>query len=352
VASERPISIDPEVEEILRLIGADRGSALLRVPRPQNIRGLLERTPRVSVGAAMLTVAERHLLQVHRNEVARLLVEAGKTLLIDGPRRRVKVSPYQTARREHLRLEPGDLARQMQKIRPSRTIEDNLDHPWKLLEECVRHPFGLAPTVTQLAEASLRLQPSDEARIEAGLDLIHLGAPEASVRILHDVLQAPASASIWASAENNLGVAFAYLGEMEKAHHHHVSACEVGEDVLEPWMNRLIFAIQLGLVDDARLAAESIDSLASETHPLVVSVAKRQEVDRLSGVWFPTGVSHESIRQLESRLGPASRRIIAGFGPVTSSGAIITKSNKFPMTHKGTGTLPKRVSTRPYRLVS
>lgn len=352
MASPKPFSIDPEVEEILLRIGADPGSALLRVPRPRDIRGLLERRQGVSAGAEMLTVAERHLLQVHRNEVARLLVEASRMKLIDGPGRRVLVSPFQTASREHFRWNPTDLARHMDEIRSNRAIQDKTGHPWILLERCVRDPFGDSPTVTQLAEASLRLQPSDEARIQAGLDLIHLGAPEASIRILNDVLQAPASETIRSSAENNLGVAYSFLGEMQKAHQHHVAACDVGEDSLEPWMNRLVFAIQLGLVDDARIAAESIDSLALESHPAIDMSAKNLEAERLAGVWSPTSQSHASIRKLESRLGPAACKIIASFGPVASTGTVITKSDKFPRSGTGTGILPKRLSTRPYRLVS
>jgi len=76
VRAAEPLGFDPELEGLLRELAADPRSQLLRSTRPRTAAGLLERAGAVSPSRAGLTAAERHLLEVHRDELADVLRRA------------------------------------------------------------------------------------------------------------------------------------------------------------------------------------------------------------------------------------------------------------------------------------
>ena len=211
MADSAYITLDPEFEEILAKVAADPESALLRVPRPQRIRGLFERE-KVSEGASILSRAEKHLLQAYRSDVAGLLRDVCRMKLLDGPRSRPHVSPYKTADREHERLNPSGLAERFRREQIEAREIEGVAPAWSLLERCVGEPFGDEPTVSQLAEASIRLEPSDAARVLAAVDLIQRGAPRAALEVLHRVVAGFPEREILLHAWNDLGMSYSFTG--------------------------------------------------------------------------------------------------------------------------------------------
>jgi hypothetical protein len=207
MASSEDVHLDPQVEEVLRRVATEPGSALLRVPRPSSIKGFFDRQHAVGIAASGLSSAERQLVQAHRSDVARLLREACRMKLLSGPEGPVNVSPFRSIQEPHVRLDPEALAREARRQASADKSLTDMDPCWSLIEACVRDPRGGSPSVLQLAEASLRLEPTDEARIMAALELTQHGSPESATRILHHMLSAPLPVSIEVSAWNNLGMA-------------------------------------------------------------------------------------------------------------------------------------------------
>lgn len=75
----QPPLLDPEVEALLAEIARDPRSSLLRAPRARNLPELFRPPDLVRPSATFLTRAERHLLAVHREEVA-FLLETGVSI--------------------------------------------------------------------------------------------------------------------------------------------------------------------------------------------------------------------------------------------------------------------------------
>lgn len=65
--------LEPELEELLQSIASDPRSSLLKVDRPAIARGPFDQDLMVRPSATGLTAAERHLLRVHRSELAQWL---------------------------------------------------------------------------------------------------------------------------------------------------------------------------------------------------------------------------------------------------------------------------------------
>jgi len=307
------ITIDPEVEEILRTIAADPGSSLLRVPRPQRVMAFFDRGRGVSSVAAGLTSAERHLVRSYRSDVAWLLRESCRMKLIDGPKGQLHISPFRSAREEHRRWKPEVLSARIRENRLEKCIQAELDSGWRLLDHCVEAPYGDTPSVTQLAEASLRLEATDEARIMAALDLTTGGAPKAGIRILAHVLEEPSANSVAICARGNIGMAHSFLGEIPLALKHYSAACSLGGECINQSMNRLFFGIQLGNIEEARAASLMMEAAASESLAAVALFADNRGILRLRGTWTPSSESREAVRRLGRYFGPASRRIARVF---------------------------------------
>jgi hypothetical protein len=147
----------------------------------------------------------------------------------------------------------------------------------------------------------------------AALDMTMRGAPEGAIRILRQLLMAPVSGAIAASAWNNIGMAYSFLGEMVKAHECYAMACQADESRLEPWLNRVVQGIQLGMTKDACESGKMIDRFPSSHHCIVnmFSAAKRRQQE--NGEWQPSQSSRSVIRLLETSCGPAMRRMISVF---------------------------------------
>ena len=306
------LTLDPEFEAILAKVAADPDSALLRVPRPQRIVSLFEREPARET-ESRFSVAERHLLHAYRSEVAGLLRDVCRMKLIEEPRSREHVSPYKPEQGRNDCRDIQDLAARVHRGRKASENTLELEPAWALVEKCVGGVSTDEPTVSQLAQASLRLEPCDEARIFAAVDLMIRNAPRTAVQILRRVISEYPTADIQLHAWNNLGAAHSFAGELAKAHECYLLACSIQEERVEPWMNRLVFGIQLGLVDDACEASRAIDGLIAADHPLLLAFARSQASSRSRGAWKPSRQSGDTLSGLESRIGPSARRIALVF---------------------------------------
>ena len=147
----------------------------------------------------------------------------------------------------------------------------------------------------------------------AALGLIRGGAPSAGIRLLQYILDPPCSPLMEIGARNNLGMAYSFMGEMREALACYTAACTSTQDRLEPWMNRFVQAVQLGVHSDARIACSEIELLAVQAFPQVEWFASVKTTLRERGDWTPSGESSNCLHALGSLMGPAVRRIADAF---------------------------------------
>ena len=301
------VTFDPEIEEILRKVASDPDSALLRVPRPQRIRGLFERTEPASAWSSSWSRQERQLLQVYRAEVAALLRDACRIKLFDPSRSPWHASPYKTPQQD--RSNAAELARTVASVQGDAPAGEDLSTARALIEKCVAEPRGAEPTVAELAEASLRLEPRDESRVMAALDYIQREMPRTAIRILGRVIAELPRPDVLATAWNNLGMARSLMKDLARAHQAHVEACNLVTDRADSLMNRLMLGIQLGLTEDVHCAAKDLDDLVSENHPLIGWYCAEMSEQRRKGIWLPSEESLQIRSKSPISSGSASRRI-------------------------------------------
>lgn len=300
---------DPEFEALLREAAADPRSSLLRVKRPQVLKGLYERESPVGPMTAGLTAVEREIVRVHRCEVARLLREACKVKLIEGPTSKHFVNPYSTAEDRLQVPEKDDWVRSVHDAEIHRGGKEDLDREFDLLGLCVANRLGATPSPVQLAAASYRLQPTNEARILAAMDLAQTSGPRTALRTLQEVLRNQPSMSEVGSAWDNIGFSWERAGDQQRAHDSFEEGCRAIPERASTQLNRLILALQVGNKPSAEDAARRLDDLVSSDQPWVNWFVDSAVVRRQGGEWTPTPVGRKLALALESQMGAVGRRI-------------------------------------------
>lgn len=303
------ITLDPELEAILREVAADPDSPLLRVTRPQRIRGLFERGGKVSERSALLGKAERHLVQVYRDEVAWLLRQAALVKLLEGPRGRLYASRYCRGGGEYPLLKPREFRDRAQETAAARSVLDDGSSLLELINLCADDPLGEEPTAADLAAASLRLQPTDEARVLAGIDFAHRDSPWTALRVMGDVLASDPLPGVAASVWSCIGFVYSRWHEYGRSRRAYAKHCSLDPEGIPAWMFRLCMSLQTGDTSEALQSAQSINDLAPRgrlhVDRFVRSLAKR----RRSGEWTPTTDALRLVPIIRDRIGDAAGRI-------------------------------------------
>jgi hypothetical protein len=200
-----PMLFEPEIEGLLREIAADPRSTLLRVDRPAVVRGLFDRGLPIRAHATGLTSAERHLLQVHRAELAFMLRQACVSKLYAHPEAKFRlirnVAPgvrVEAPPPSHWRRNLGH------ELRIARA--DGIEFEGiELLQSCVAADGFARASVAQLAAASIRLEPTDQARIYSAVALMFDGDDRTAVDVFHRVIDATSSRRMQACAWTEIG---------------------------------------------------------------------------------------------------------------------------------------------------
>ncbi len=240
------ITLQPEVEEILRELAKRPGSALLRVPRKDVARTVLERDTLVHARSAGLSAAERHLVQVHREEVAFALRQAAYARLTTGESTRGFVADRAFAPLRVAVPSVGTVrASASDALASSRELGSDND-VMNLLEGCVSPIVGDWPSSGQLAGAAHRLVPSNSSRIYMSLDLRGAGQCRAALLALEGVLAGGGSVHHLAVAWTNAGDLLFNLGRYREAWIAADRACTVEEGWLVAQGNRALSALLIG----------------------------------------------------------------------------------------------------------
>jgi hypothetical protein len=304
------LAFDPELEGLLREIAADPGSRLLRMPRPTRPRGLLAIPEPVTRARAGLSVAERHLIEVHRDELADLLRRACLIRFFSDPQRKMYLNRSKTAN-EVMRLESPEgwrtVARPvLSNARASYPTLSGLD----LIEACLRPGFGYGITITELARTSQVLQPTSIAEDYVGLDQVLSGHRGIGERILWQLIATAPPSYILSCAFETLGLSAGIDLNEVIALKHYRKAAVVSPERTNPLMSWLYFATRLEDRAEATKASAHLEAMGPIPHEVVSSFVSAHEEQDRSGAAKSTSGARELAEELRSIVGDTSRRVL------------------------------------------
>ncbi|MFT5048987.1 MAG: hypothetical protein ACI8QZ_000376 [Chlamydiales bacterium] len=298
--------IDPEISGLMREILSNPKAKLFNTPSPKQLPGVTGMMTPVGLHQAGLVPAERHLLQVYRQEVAWLLRQAALTRLYEDPKKGRLLRKSITVDRTLELLDTREIGQRLQTARNASDGANIPDEEWDVFQ-LATSPNGTPADVARLCQASLRLAPSDEVRIYLGVDMGMRAQTESAVSLLEDVVQSASSDLIASYAWQNIGMLKAEAGQPEEAFIAYISATSTPEIRPVPAIASLHFAVRSESPSRILWAAALIDQFLEPTHTAIVEHCSS-----------PTSRALETsgMRILEGllgRLGPTSRRVTDAF---------------------------------------
>lgn len=295
--------LDPDLEGVLHDL-AKRGSSTLLAVRPDQIaRSLYGGWEALSAGSPGLNSVERHLLEVHRDEMAWLLREA----YVRGF--------YADEERAWQVRYGGTLA-------PTTDLEDALDgldavsHRDPDAARCVQLIRGGAPGLA-LLEASMRFESADNTLVFMANDHVAHGKMRVAEAVARRVIERRPSALHLALARHARGVALSSLELAEDAARELMQAerllgrCTVaGLGVELPLCVQLTVSMQLGQVEQLERAARAIGELDETADPMIRDTSAKWRS-------MPGGTAEQSVRiarreimAVQDRIDPISAELI------------------------------------------
>lgn len=303
--ADSPFALDPEVEALLREVAQDPHSTLLRVERPKAIRGLLEREPVVGVATAGLTLAERHLVQTKRAEVAYSLRVLSANILAADPRTSGTLSLHGVTgvfdQNEHssgMRATLSSVLIDLERMNPVDA------RPLKLHRD-----METWPSVLRLSAVAQRLDPTDNARIHAANWLSLEGQYRSEIAILSSILHYPTTRHIRSRAQSNIGFALHRIGQQQRSLAFYRGAHRSDPAHFAAAGSRLIVAAQIGSQKDLVDAAARLDEQWTADSLEVQWLRQAQLARRSDPLTHLSHQGRELLARTRDLLGSTSRSL-------------------------------------------
>lgn len=302
-----PTFLDLEVEALLLEVLRDPSSKLLRSSPRQRSLAWLEPDPRVSSSAAGLTLAERQLLQNHREEVAWLLRQLafeqsledrllGSLISLDlpGGKRVAHIG-------RHELLERGLRAgRELSSYAPSDAGAADAALELEVLHRSIPEPLSLLL-------ASMRLVPSPVTRIDMAYVSLRRGRDDLAMQIAERVAQDADELGTWVPARSLQAVVHARRGQLEDARRVFAENAEIAPGWPGETLSWYTSSIQVGDLESALSAAAIIDDQWEFTDSVINTWIGSVLQQRRSGAWSATPDATALIPELLGRVGVTSR---------------------------------------------
>ncbi len=310
--SPEPITLDPEVEDILRELASRPGSALLTVPRRMAERTVLERAALAHARSALLSAAERHLVSAHREQLAFVLRQAAYRKLNEcEPTSLYAIDRADPRLAGHIPSSRTVRAAASDSLRRDRGHGEGVD-ALELLERCIAtEPNGWV-SVSQLAAASHRLVPTDAARIYVGADLVAAGSAVTAIGVYTEVARCPRDSDTGTAALCSLSFALRLAGRHEESLRAAVSAARRDPMNLMAQVNRMWRALELGNAQEAHEACARIDALLSTDPDRADALVAWTIAGRRSRGLAPAVIARSFTAAKLAALGPLAGRLIHG----------------------------------------
>lgn len=300
-------TLDPEVEAVLREVAADQHSALLRVPR-DTVRPTLLDEPTRDRQLKGLSSAEKQLLTVHRGELAWLLRQMCLSQLFAKSPAKLVVSRYKSISEKCKVWDQSQLADRVR----SETIFGNHSPNHgaiELLSRSLRLASGQSPSISELIAVAMSLEPTNQARLIAAIDLALRGNQYSAIRVARSVLNKNPAQEHAVRAWECIGFALSKLARYTQAYKAYDRACAIGNQYLEARMNRFLFALQAGARKEALDSAADLDTAVNVEQPNVkwfLSVTKERQSQ---GEWTPTEGGKRLGSTIATDLNEVAKRI-------------------------------------------
>ena len=299
--------LEPNLRELLGAIVRDSEATLLNVPRGAVGLGTGGGSARAGTSAPFLRRAERRLLEVYRDEVARLLY---RLAIVQRDARRPSTTHF-ADRAMPLPARGGLELRARKLVRFWARDLDDLPAV-DLLRACVGGRRHMSPA--QLTAAALRLAPSARVRIAHAADLASFeGLRRQAERLLHGVLAEQATGELASYALENLALVRAW---------NHRAVARLQERAVLADRARIVPSLAWlwhsardlaggGSTERVRRAAEQVDRTVGPEHPALAWYLRTLAAPDARSLPGP-------VREEVERAGPVSRSVLlrAGSGPV------------------------------------
>lgn len=298
-------TLDPEVVHLLAEVVADPRSCLNRAPRKPVAQWVVRREGPVSASEPFMSRAERHLIRVHREEVAHLLYQECQRAVLRG-----SIGPHLVQRISpecRVCLPSKDLwSRRARRLRNTALFETN------------REVFSLqsnnrplkTETALQFASASLRLVPRDSTRIWLGLAMLQLSWAHSALQVFGDVLKNSTVQLYRALAHLDSGLACLTLGQLRESRNHYRASAHTHQEFLPGQTSWMTTALWLADRRDFLKAADGMKDYGDE----VAASASQFETALQPSNWL-IGFSEEGTRmfaETADRIPDIARRILDG----------------------------------------
>ena len=294
------IEPSPEVRELLVEIAGDGAARLLRSRLPAEEVEI----PVVGTAEPFLKKAERRLLEMHRDEVARLLYLFAVRVHLDGKHAAWRVH-YRDARSA-----PDASELEWRSRGPLQELASAEPDACKLLSDCVGGMQNVRST--DLLTSSLRLAPAASTRVFLGLSLfVEQEDPDRARACLDGVLADRPSAYVASFALQNLAKVAADLGNHLDASDYYERAADADGDRLVPRIACLNEALLSGSEERSLRAATALEGVSETEGPLSWYVGHARAWTKSKPV--VTSEVRELVRLVADKYGPAARRICNAF---------------------------------------
>lgn len=273
-------TFDPEVIALLDEIARSPEGSLLKMPTRPLRHWVAAPEEIVSPRGSYLTRAEKHLVDVYREEAAWVLLE-----------RCVHKS------RSVLFLHTTFHQNEKELVERSRSLREKLEGHEDALVEALERPE--ACSAAGLAAAAMRLMPCDFGRLCLGLGLMSQGDDASASSILGSLTTTRTLATTRAQAFENLGLLQARRGSFDAALEFDEIACALDESKIRLFVWGFSDAVQAGHPD---IACRYLDGIEERRDPVTVTrIATEISHDRLLGKWKPTDSARRALPALTGR---------------------------------------------------
>jgi hypothetical protein len=238
--------IAPEIRGLLEEIVADPRSAIRLVPR-RALRTWFDTDETVRASDVVHTSAERHLVEMHREELAALLCEASWISYWKAP-----VLSYRPIGEDGRLYEPTQREPEWRRRAGRVVAASDRSAGIELLRQCLE---GVEPQLGwMLAQASLGLVPNDKTRFDLALNAMWK-RPRTAMVLFNRLNMRARPASLRALTLQSLGSQACYLGLFNDAHEYYRAAGTL--DAQSPYGWGCAFALSCFLGDEERAREEA-----------------------------------------------------------------------------------------------
>ncbi len=302
------IDYHPDLEQVLLDIAEDPKAKLLRIPTSGELVRAVRDEP-VGLTAAGLTEAERHLLQVHREEVAYLLRQRCLIELYTQEDAADKWDRNLTVNRRLEFLEENEWRAQVDSTPPG-FDDPPLREGHDLLTGCLTSPPAARIRVMHLARVSTRLTLVDQAVAHIAMDLMSSKRWRDAAEGYRDALRMNPMPLTSACCLEGLGVSLFCLDRLEEALEAFRLAVQICPDRSSALMNCLAVSVFLGDRESALDASRRLDELLPPDHISVADYVRVVRKGTYTGRSRMDGHRVRIARVLMEEIGDASRQVV------------------------------------------